>query len=99
MCFLLLNRYYYSFFFFFLIIRRPPRSTLFPYTTLFRSIGKTGIEKQYNDWLMGVDGERQALVDNLGHEREVLGIKPAKPGKNLQLTIDLDLQEIGRAHV
>src|SRR6267378_6766314 len=26
-----------SFFFFFLIIRRPPRSTLFPYTTLFRS--------------------------------------------------------------
>src|SRR5262245_66549263 len=28
-----------SFFFFFLMIRRPPRSTLFPYTTLFRSIG------------------------------------------------------------
>src|ERR1019366_10506385 len=27
-----------SFFFFFLMIRRPPRSTLFPYTTLFRSI-------------------------------------------------------------
>src|SRR2546427_5721514 len=28
---------YISFFFFFLMIRRPPRSTLFPYTTLFRS--------------------------------------------------------------
>src|SRR6266705_6290728 len=28
---------YYIFFFFFLMIRRPPRSTLFPYTTLFRS--------------------------------------------------------------
>src|SRR6266536_5014721 len=27
------------FFFFFLMIRRPPRSTLFPYTTLFRSRG------------------------------------------------------------
>src|SRR2546428_3225948 len=27
-----------AFFFFFLMIRRPPRSTLFPYTTLFRSI-------------------------------------------------------------
>src|SRR6266536_4006654 len=27
----------YFFFFFFLMIRRPPRSTLFPYTTLFRS--------------------------------------------------------------
>src|SRR3712207_6921291 len=28
------------FFFFFLMIRRPPRSTLFPYTTLFRSAAK-----------------------------------------------------------
>src|SRR2546426_9352906 len=28
------------FFFFFLMIRRPPRSTLFPYTTLFRSGGR-----------------------------------------------------------
>src|SRR2546421_13043515 len=28
-----------SLFFFFLMIRRPPRSTLFPYTTLFRSAG------------------------------------------------------------
>src|SRR2546426_6403557 len=34
---LLLHR---SFFFFFLMIRRPPRSTLFPYTTLFRSSTK-----------------------------------------------------------
>src|SRR2546423_15124692 len=30
------------FFFFFLMIRRPPRSTLFPYTTLFRSSGSPG---------------------------------------------------------
>src|SRR2546426_6210924 len=30
---------YLSFLFFFLMIRRPPRSTLFPYTTLFRSRG------------------------------------------------------------
>src|SRR5258708_32350829 len=29
--------FYHTFFFFFLMIRRPPRSTLFPYTTLFRS--------------------------------------------------------------
>src|SRR5216684_5562184 len=33
-CFLIVHA---SFFFFFLMIRRPPRSTLFPYTTLFRS--------------------------------------------------------------
>src|SRR2546430_17449220 len=30
---------YILLFFFFLMIRRPPRSTLFPYTTLFRSLG------------------------------------------------------------
>src|SRR5476651_2797872 len=30
------------FFFFFLMIRRPPRSTLFPYTTLFRSVAEPG---------------------------------------------------------
>src|SRR2546430_17508852 len=29
-------------FFFFLMIRRPPRSTLFPYTTLFRSCDRSG---------------------------------------------------------
>src|SRR5256886_17393934 len=29
---------HFFFFFFFLMIRRPPRSTLFPYTTLFRSL-------------------------------------------------------------
>src|SRR2546430_8279695 len=31
-------------FFFFLMIRRPPRSTLFPYTTLFRSVKLTDAE-------------------------------------------------------
>lgn len=57
-------------------------------------IGKTGIEKEYNDTLMGIDGERQSIVDNLGRERQMLGIKEAKPGKSLQLTIDLDLQVV-----
>src|SRR3989442_7930739 len=32
---------YFPLFFFFLMIRRPPRSTLFPYTTLFRSVDPT----------------------------------------------------------
>src|SRR5215213_10458960 len=32
--------FYFFFVFFFLMIRRPPRSTLFPYTTLFRSTGE-----------------------------------------------------------
>src|SRR6266542_5869724 len=34
-----------SVFFFFLMIRRPPRSTLFPYTTLFRSPGRWGCRR------------------------------------------------------
>jgi penicillin-binding protein 2 len=57
-------------------------------------IGKTGIEKEYNDILMGVDGERQSIVDNLGRERELLGMKEATAGHSLQLTIDLDLQVV-----
>src|SRR5437868_14811999 len=36
--------HFVSFFFFFLMIRRPPRSTLFPYTTLFRSVDVLGRE-------------------------------------------------------
>src|SRR5439155_21282900 len=35
---LLLSHVSFSPFFFFLMLRRPPRSTLFPYTTLFRSL-------------------------------------------------------------
>src|SRR6267378_7124862 len=35
--FLVCTHNLFAFFFFFLMIRRPPRSTLFPYTTLFRS--------------------------------------------------------------
>src|SRR5437660_11422820 len=37
------------FIFFFLMIRRPPRSTLFPYTTLFRSNIQTGAERMPHD--------------------------------------------------
>src|SRR5256886_12447382 len=48
-----------SYFFFFLMIRRPPRSTLFPYTTLFRSKGAFG------GLLMGV-GAVLAFGCNIG---------------------------------
>ena len=57
-------------------------------------IGKAGLERQYNDSLMGVDGQRQVVVDNRGREREVFGFKEAIPGKNLQTTLDLDLQVV-----
>jgi len=57
-------------------------------------VGKFGIEKQYNDTLMGVDGQRQVVVDNRGQVRQTIGIKPAVAGKDLQLTIDLDIQAV-----
>lgn len=57
-------------------------------------IGKTGIERQYNDVLMGVDGGRQVVVDNRGMQRAVFALKEAVPGNDLQLTLDLDLQAV-----
>jgi penicillin-binding protein 2 len=57
-------------------------------------IGKAGIERQYNDTLRGIDGQRRVVVDNLGRVRQETEMKEAKPGKNLQLTIDLDLQVV-----
>src|SRR5688572_31026568 len=36
--------------FFFLMIRRPPRSTLFPYTTLFRSTRRTRLQWCFSGW-------------------------------------------------
>src|SRR5947199_7835842 len=35
---------YFSYYYYFLILRRPPRSTLFPYTTLFRSDGMKKVQ-------------------------------------------------------
>src|SRR3712207_9270833 len=50
------SSYVFAPFFFFLMIRRPPRSTLFPYTTLFRSLGdKTYIRKLQCGTFVGVD--------------------------------------------
>src|SRR5687767_15800960 len=43
--FLRLYFVFLSYFFFFLMIRRPPRSTLFPYTTLFRSQSPGQVEQ------------------------------------------------------
>jgi len=57
-------------------------------------IGKFGLERQYNDTLMGVDGERQVMVDNRGVTRRVLESKEAIPGKDLRTTLDLDLQAV-----
>src|SRR2546430_12462571 len=51
-----------SMLFFFLMIRRPPRSTLFPYTTLFRSVGRTMALRRRHGEPDLVRGGRAALV-------------------------------------
>src|SRR2546422_11321480 len=63
--------------FFFLMIRRPPRSTLFPYTTLFRSLGRrAGLPVAIHAWLDGRDtppksalGFMEELSDRIGDRR------------------------------
>ncbi len=57
-------------------------------------VGKSGIERQYNDALMGVDGSRLVMVDSRSRRVRDLDVVAAKPGRTLQLTIDLDLQVV-----
>src|SRR5256885_9823494 len=67
--------YILVFFFFFLMIRRPPRSTLFPYTTLFRS----------NALLSSALGERpdsdQILVHDRPHVANAQGDEGLRPDR------------------
>ncbi len=55
-------------------------------------VGVSGVEKQYNNLLMGKNGSRRAIVDSRGREVGRLDETPADPGKQLKLTLDLDLQ-------
>jgi penicillin-binding protein 2 len=57
-------------------------------------IGKFGIERQYNETLTGQDGQQRVEVDNRGQIRHAEEEKPAISGKDLTLTIDLDLQAV-----
>ena len=55
-------------------------------------VGKSGLERQYNDVLMGTDGLRRAIVNSVGREVGRLEQTDAIPGKPIELTIDYDLQ-------
>jgi penicillin-binding protein 2 len=55
-------------------------------------VGVSGVEKQYNQMLMGENGSRREVVNSRGRVIEQLGEKRAEPGKQLKLTIDNDLQ-------
>src|SRR2546427_5429290 len=65
------------------MIRRPPRSTLFPYTTLFRS-------EQCDVWRDGGGGKREAWVDVLRDHRWGAGREPGserpfrRPRRNVE---------------
>src|SRR3712207_6881386 len=70
--------------FFFLMIRRPPRSTLFPYTTLFRSLlGRDAVELSMEGPQMDLQG-RTILVTggagSIGSElaRQIARFRPAR---------------------
>lgn len=55
-------------------------------------VGKSGLEKQWEEQLRGVMGGQQVEVDAVGRELRVLHEVDAQPGNTLRLTLDLDLQ-------
>src|SRR2546430_4019927 len=69
----------YILFFFFLMIRRPPRSTLFPYTTLFRS-GQPAGSSVSDPEANRVERNQfiQAVSVEVGHPRRNAGIAPGE---------------------
>src|SRR3989449_1478208 len=69
----LVGKFFRVLVFFFLMIRRPPRSTLFPYTTLFRSVvqGREGRRREGESIQTAGGGNRQ---ERGGGRREADGI-------------------------
>jgi penicillin-binding protein 2 len=55
-------------------------------------VGKAGVEQTYDQILRGQDGSRDVVVDSHGRELGRLGSEHATPGKDLKLTIDIDVQ-------
>ncbi len=55
-------------------------------------VGISGVERQYNTLLMGTNGARRELVNSHGREVGLLDETDAIPGKQLKLTVDVDLQ-------
>jgi len=62
-------------------------------------VGKAGLEREYNDTLMGTDGMRRVIVNSIGKEMGRLEQQDAIPGKPIKLTIDFDLQNIADSYM
>ncbi|MFH1996151.1 MAG: penicillin-binding protein 2 [Candidatus Omnitrophota bacterium] len=56
-------------------------------------VGRGGLEDYYNGYLMGKGGGFLVEVDNRGRQVRVLGLKEPKSGKDLHLTIDIEIQK------
>jgi len=56
-------------------------------------VGRTGIEKYYDNYLKGTHGGKQVEVDHRGREVKTLGFREPAPGKDIYLTLDLELQK------
>ncbi len=63
------------------------------------TVGKAGLERVYNDTLMGTDGLRRVIVNSIGKEVGRLEQQDAIPGKPIQLTIDYDLQAVADSYM
>src|SRR5258706_11929919 len=84
--------YNHQFLFFFLMIRRPPRSTLFPYTTLFRSQRYAGLIGKFRDAVAAFDVEfREVLViaDRDEVDRAKMGVRSEEHTSELQSLTNL----------
>src|SRR2546422_1382330 len=74
-------------FFFFLMIRRPPRSTLFPYTTLFRSRGLAEPLRDVDDVEVSGSARHQTLISLSQRSTHVFG--QAGPKRSEEHTSEL----------
>ncbi len=57
------------------------------------NIGKSGLEKQYEQYLKGQHGQKKFEVDSLGREKKIVYEVPFEAGADLVLSIDLELQK------
>lgn len=57
-------------------------------------VGKSGLEYAFEEFLRGVDGQRKVEVNALSRPTRELEVIPPRPGMDLHLTLDLDVQRM-----